>query len=426
MGDRKDKLSAGRHGTKFWEEEKSNFGLKMMGKMGWEQGQGLGKDKQGSTQFVRAKIKNDNQGIGATRVNGDDMFSASTGLYNELLKRLNANKMEVGEGGADLTEQDEGDKSTQSQLQTYVARQNLYGKFRATKEKWKSSSQSLSEILGTPAASAKAAASLAARSGAGEQAAAAAADNDKNGLVTVTATTSLRDYFNKKLAEKGKAVTKFQSASGNGFTQDFQTQYYERMMTASVKGHVGLGFGGAGNGANESSSSSSGGNSHSGAANAYTAAVMAKAANALAPAVAVAAADADGDATPSKSERKAARKEAKAAAALAAAIATAIEEAVVAKAERKAAKKSQKAGAAAATDKAAAAEKEKRGGKSEKKVKKHLQPEHPVRQSPRLHSSSDPSAAAPLPSLSLDAGGGGGGDGEKKSKKSKKEKAKKQ
>ncbi len=39
MSDRQ-KGSAGRHGESFWTEEKDNFGLKMMGKMGWVQGKG--------------------------------------------------------------------------------------------------------------------------------------------------------------------------------------------------------------------------------------------------------------------------------------------------------------------------------------------------------------------------------------------------
>lgn len=67
-----------RHGELFWKEEENNFGLKMMNKMGWEQGkvkefahcrlfitvfQGLGKNESGNTSFVRTKKKNDTLGM---------------------------------------------------------------------------------------------------------------------------------------------------------------------------------------------------------------------------------------------------------------------------------------------------------------------------------------------------------------------------
>ncbi len=61
----------------------------MMEKMGWSQGQGLGKGDHGTQQFVRAKQKKDNGGIGSEKGGQDSSWVATQGLFNDLLKRLN-------------------------------------------------------------------------------------------------------------------------------------------------------------------------------------------------------------------------------------------------------------------------------------------------------------------------------------------------
>eukprot|EP00915_Cephaloidophora_sp_WS-2016_P000943 GHVH01001240.1.p2 GENE.GHVH01001240.1~~GHVH01001240.1.p2 ORF type:complete len:139 (+),score=33.27 GHVH01001240.1:182-598(+) len=43
---------------------KCSFAEKMMEKMGWKEGAGLGKDKQGSTEVLQVKIRKDGQGLG--------------------------------------------------------------------------------------------------------------------------------------------------------------------------------------------------------------------------------------------------------------------------------------------------------------------------------------------------------------------------
>ena len=65
MGRDKQQASAGHHGEAFWKSQQAgdNFGVKMMERMGWEQGGGLGKDGKGSAQFVKAKQKKDNAGV---------------------------------------------------------------------------------------------------------------------------------------------------------------------------------------------------------------------------------------------------------------------------------------------------------------------------------------------------------------------------
>ena len=80
-----------RRGDSFWEEEKErkNFGLKYMNKFGWNQGDGLGKEKQGDINHVKAKRKNDNKGIGCKIRHNDTMFQATMCMFNDILAGLN-------------------------------------------------------------------------------------------------------------------------------------------------------------------------------------------------------------------------------------------------------------------------------------------------------------------------------------------------
>lgn len=44
--------------NKFWTNDKTRFGFKMLMKMGWTEGKGLGRNEQGMSTYVKA-IKND-------------------------------------------------------------------------------------------------------------------------------------------------------------------------------------------------------------------------------------------------------------------------------------------------------------------------------------------------------------------------------
>ncbi|XP_051880664.1 PIN2/TERF1-interacting telomerase inhibitor 1 [Pristis pectinata] len=71
-----------------WKNDESRFGLKMMEKMGWSKGKGLGAHEQGETENIKIQIKNNKVGLGATK-NHEDNWIAHQDEFNELLSKLN-------------------------------------------------------------------------------------------------------------------------------------------------------------------------------------------------------------------------------------------------------------------------------------------------------------------------------------------------
>ncbi|KAI9140296.1 G-patch domain-containing protein, partial [Paraphysoderma sedebokerense] len=74
--------------NKAWSNDTGKFGFKMLQKMGWTPGKGLGVDQQGSTSHVSVVRKEDNLGVGAN-VNTMDNWLSNTDAFSKLLKDLN-------------------------------------------------------------------------------------------------------------------------------------------------------------------------------------------------------------------------------------------------------------------------------------------------------------------------------------------------
>lgn len=53
---------------------KSQFGLKMLQKMGWTPGEGLGKNKEGSTEPLLLDVKMDKKGLGLQEFLLENLF----------------------------------------------------------------------------------------------------------------------------------------------------------------------------------------------------------------------------------------------------------------------------------------------------------------------------------------------------------------
>lgn len=60
-----------------WKQSKSNFGFKMLQKMGWSEEKGLGKDESGITDAIKIKKRDTSIGIGA-EVLAEDIIGSSS------------------------------------------------------------------------------------------------------------------------------------------------------------------------------------------------------------------------------------------------------------------------------------------------------------------------------------------------------------
>ncbi|XP_061602511.1 PIN2/TERF1-interacting telomerase inhibitor 1 [Cololabis saira] len=72
-----------------WSKDESKFGQKMLERMGWSKGKGLGRTEQGSTDHIKVKVKNNNYGLG-TNASQEDNWIAHQDDFNELLAQLNS------------------------------------------------------------------------------------------------------------------------------------------------------------------------------------------------------------------------------------------------------------------------------------------------------------------------------------------------
>ncbi|XP_047615899.1 PIN2/TERF1-interacting telomerase inhibitor 1 isoform X2 [Phacochoerus africanus] len=87
MGRRKQKWAVDPRNTA-WSNDDSKFGQRMLEKMGWSKGKGLGAQEQGATDHIKVQVKNNHLGLGAT-INNEDNWIAHQDDFNQLLAALN-------------------------------------------------------------------------------------------------------------------------------------------------------------------------------------------------------------------------------------------------------------------------------------------------------------------------------------------------
>ncbi|KAJ3121413.1 PIN2/TERF1-interacting telomerase inhibitor 1 [Nowakowskiella sp. JEL0407] len=78
--------------NKSWSDDKSKFGFKMLSKMGWAEGKGLGLREDGQVDHIKVRLKIDSLGVGADKKTADNWLGnndAFSTLLDGMNKRIN-------------------------------------------------------------------------------------------------------------------------------------------------------------------------------------------------------------------------------------------------------------------------------------------------------------------------------------------------
>lgn len=134
---RKQKVINLRAKNNAWSNDTNKFGQKMLEKMGWSAGKGLGAKENGIVEHVVAKYKNDEKGLGFEDKN--DQWTKHEDDFNALLANLSNSESnaEVLHSGISLE-----DKSKKSKARIH------YHKFTRGKDLSKYSEKDLANIFG--------------------------------------------------------------------------------------------------------------------------------------------------------------------------------------------------------------------------------------------------------------------------------------
>ncbi|EFN69541.1 Pin2-interacting protein X1 [Camponotus floridanus] len=126
---------------KWWSEDSNKFGQRMLEKMGWTKGKGLGVNEQGITEYINVSHKNDTAGIGYDK--NVDIWVEHQEKFNNLLKQLHEN------GNQNTTQklETEDDRSMELKSKQSHARVH-YKKFTQSKDINKYKPKDLANILG--------------------------------------------------------------------------------------------------------------------------------------------------------------------------------------------------------------------------------------------------------------------------------------
>ncbi|KAJ3163338.1 PIN2/TERF1-interacting telomerase inhibitor 1 [Geranomyces variabilis] len=185
-----------------WKDDKSKFGLKMMQKMGWTEGKGLGINEDGQKEHVKVRLKENNLGLGADRRTIDNWLDNNS-AFDALLKGMAGNE-DVAAGATTTTTTTTETVVEQTEVAAAPAPAAVSGrlyhrqKFRRNKAVSGFNAEQLSMILGvkhTPTAAPDEPSPEA------ESPSEAVQDHP---LLKVAGTT-VQDYFAQKMAARGLA-----------------------------------------------------------------------------------------------------------------------------------------------------------------------------------------------------------------------------
>ncbi|XP_029984970.1 PIN2/TERF1-interacting telomerase inhibitor 1 isoform X2 [Sphaeramia orbicularis] len=198
-----------------WSKDDSKFGQRMLERMGWSKGKGLGKSEQGATDHIKVKLKNNSLGLGAN-VSHEDNWIAHQDDFNELLAQLN--NCHGQSNNTDSPQEEQTGFSLEEKSKTAKKRVH-YMKFTKGKDLSSRSEKDLNCIFGKRARSAKDQEQESSSSDSqGEKEenvpSSASAELDPESITkTVTSTLTMQEYFAKRMADLRRARGQAQGES---------------------------------------------------------------------------------------------------------------------------------------------------------------------------------------------------------------------
>ena len=82
-----------------WAKSEDKFGKRLMEKMGWQAGKGLGANEDGIVENIKVKLKSDTKGVGYTNNDYDNVWLDHQDDFEAVLNALNQNKPAVEKKG---------------------------------------------------------------------------------------------------------------------------------------------------------------------------------------------------------------------------------------------------------------------------------------------------------------------------------------
>jgi len=177
-----------------WANDESKFGQKLMEKMGWEKGRGLGANQDGIVDHITLKHKDNNKGVGFQ--GHDDNWLNHQEDFQSVLAALN---VEHGDSGKNLDESEK--KATLEEISKKSKRRVHYQKFVKGKDSSNYSADDLGCILGTKSEKLKSKSEPSSPQVESEE------DSDEDKNKNFVQRGNYTDYFAKKMAAlkaKGK------------------------------------------------------------------------------------------------------------------------------------------------------------------------------------------------------------------------------
>ncbi|CAH2245616.1 PIN2 TERF1-interacting telomerase inhibitor 1 [Pelobates cultripes] len=192
-----------------WSKDESKFGQKMLEKMGWSKGKGLGAQEQGSVDHIKVQVKNNSFGLGAS-VKHEDNWIAHQDDFNQILAELNDCH---GTPNPELS-QDNEKKTFSLEEKSKSSRKRVhYMKFAKGKDLSCRTDTDLACIFGKREKSEKTTQQEESEVESDEQAKDQSPSEDYEPGNTVTSTLSVNEYFAKRMAEfKKSQANRTQSA----------------------------------------------------------------------------------------------------------------------------------------------------------------------------------------------------------------------